>query len=122
MHPPTILIIQSLSSSSIYHDTWHLPCSNYVLGNLFEQSLSMSSLVYLIVWSPPPHIPYISSPSHYLLFATHAHTIDTDKALKAVKNIQNARILSVLCGFDFFESLVCRNAMDGLQVGNAAKE
>jgi len=35
----------------------------------------MSSLVYLLVWSPPPHIPYISSPNQCLLFATHAHTI-----------------------------------------------
>ena len=31
----------------------------YVFGNLFAQPLSMSSLVYLLVWSPPPHIPYI---------------------------------------------------------------
>ena len=35
----------------------------------------MSSLVYLLVWSPPPHIPYISSPNQCLLFATHVHTI-----------------------------------------------
>jgi len=28
-------------------------------------------LVYLLVWSPPPHIPYISSPSQCLLFTTH---------------------------------------------------
>jgi len=35
-HPPTILIIiQCLSASSIYHDPWHPPCSNYVLDNLF---------------------------------------------------------------------------------------
>jgi len=42
------------------------------------QPLSKSSLVYLfvlLVWSPPPHIPYISSPNQCLLFATHAHTI-----------------------------------------------
>jgi len=32
-------------------------------------------LVYLLVWSPPPHIPYISSPNQCLLFAAHAHTI-----------------------------------------------
>jgi len=42
---------------------------------LFARPLSMSSLVYLLVWSPPPHIPYISSPNHCLLFAAHAHTI-----------------------------------------------
>jgi len=35
----------------------------------------MSSLVYLLVWSPPPHIPYISSRNQCLLFAGHAHTI-----------------------------------------------
>ena len=38
---------------------------------LFAQPLSTSSLV----WSPPPHIPYISLPSQCLLFATYAHTI-----------------------------------------------
>jgi len=56
-HQPTILIIiQSLSASPTYHDPQHPPCSNYVLGNLFAQPLSMSSLVYLLVRSPPPHI------------------------------------------------------------------
>ena len=30
-------------TSSIYHDPQHPPCSNYVLGNLFAQPLSMSS-------------------------------------------------------------------------------
>jgi len=48
-----------------------------MLGNLFAQPLSMSSLVYLLVWSPPPHIPHTSSPNQCLLFATHAHTIAT---------------------------------------------
>ena len=40
----------------------------------------MSSLVYLLVWSPPPYIPYISlfsSPNECLLFAAHAHSIAT---------------------------------------------
>ena len=36
-----------------------------------------ASLVYLLIWSPPPHIPYISSHNQCLLFATHAHTIAT---------------------------------------------
>jgi len=80
-HPPTIMIItQSLSASSIYHD----PCSNCMLDNLFAQPLSMSSLVYLLVWSPPPHIPYISSPNQYLLFTTHAHTIATCLAVVSI--------------------------------------
>jgi len=37
----------------------------------------MSSLVYLLAWSPPPHIPYISSLNQWLLFTTHAHAIAT---------------------------------------------
>ena len=84
-HPPTILtIIQSLSASSIYHDPQHPPCSNYVLGNLFAQPLSMSFLVYLLVWSHPPHIPYISSPNQRLLFTAHAHTIATCFAVVSI--------------------------------------
>ena len=38
------------------------------------QPLSMSSLVFLLVWDPLLHTTYISSPSHHLLFTTHAHT------------------------------------------------
>jgi len=84
-HPPAILIIiQSLSASFIYHDPQHPPYYNYVLGNLFAQHLSMSSLVYLLVWSPPPHIPYISSPNQCLLFAAHAHTTATCFAVVSV--------------------------------------
>jgi len=37
--------------------------SIYTLDNLSTQPLSKSSLVYLLVWSPPPHVPYISSPN-----------------------------------------------------------
>jgi len=47
----------------------------HVHDSLFPQSLSKFSLVYLLAWYPPLHIPYISSPSHCFLFATHAHTI-----------------------------------------------
>jgi len=84
-HLPTILIIiQSLSASSIYHDPQHPPCSNYVLDNLFAQPLSMSSLVYLLDWSPPPHIPYISSPNQCLLFTAHAHTVATCFAVVSI--------------------------------------
>ena len=60
-HPPTILIIiQSLSASSIYHDPWHPPCSNYVLRNLFAQPLFMSSL--FTSWSGGLHL--IFRPKH----------------------------------------------------------
>jgi len=82
--PPIIqIIIQSVSASSIYHDPQHSPCSNYVLGNLFAP-LSMSTLVYLLGWSPPPHIPNISSPNQCLLFAAHAHTTATCFAVVSV--------------------------------------
>jgi len=63
IHPPTILIIQFLSASSIYHDPYHPPRSNYVLGNLFAQPLSMSSLV--TSWSGALH----------LIFHTFLHPI-----------------------------------------------
>jgi len=63
----------------IFISFFHLPRS--IASFLFKlrawQSFSMSSLVYLLVWSPPPHIPYISSPNQCLLFAAHAHTIAT---------------------------------------------
>ena len=42
--------------------------------SFFAQPLSKSSLVYLLVWHPPLHTPYISSPSHCLLFTALAHT------------------------------------------------
>ena len=75
-HPP------SWSSSDLYQllqsTTIHsiLPVQITCLA-IFLHNLSTSSLVYLLVWSPPPHIPYISSPNQCLLFATHAHTIAT---------------------------------------------
>jgi len=72
---------------SFFHllcDPQHHPCSNCVLGSLFAQPLSTSFLVYLLVWSPPPHIPYICSPSQCRLFATHAHTIATCFAVVSI--------------------------------------
>ena len=48
-----------------------------MLDKLIAQPLSKSSLVCLLVWIPPPHAAYISSPSQCLLFAAHAHTIAT---------------------------------------------
>jgi len=52
-----------------------LPVSIYVLDSLFAQPLSKSLLVYLLVWHPPLHTPYISSLNRCFLFATHAHSI-----------------------------------------------
>ena len=48
-----------------------------MVDSLFAQPLSKSSVVYLLVWNPPLHTPYISSSNHCLLFATHTHTITT---------------------------------------------
>ena len=65
----------SFINFSIYYDPQHTPCSIYVLGSPFPQPLSGPSLVYLLVWNPLLHTPYISSPNYYLPFATHAHII-----------------------------------------------
>ena len=60
-------ILQSIASSlfNLRLRAWQSFCT----------TLSKSSLVYLLVCSPPPHTPYISLPNLCLLFATHAHTI-----------------------------------------------
>ena len=78
-HPltPILIIRHSLWTSSVFCDPQHPPCSIYMLDSPFPQRLSRSSLVYLLVWNPLLHTPCISSPNHYLLFATHAHTITT---------------------------------------------
>ena len=59
----------------IYYDPRHPPCSTYMLDSPFRQPLSRSSLVFLLVLDPLLHTLCISSPSHHLIFATHAHTI-----------------------------------------------
>jgi len=77
IHPltPILIINHPLSASSIYYDPWHPPCSIHVPDSLIAQLLFKFSLVYLLVWHPPLHTPYISWPNHCLLFAAHAHTI-----------------------------------------------
>ena len=72
---PIVIINHSLSASSIYYDPRHPPWSIYVLDSRFPQSVSKFSLVYLLVWHPPLHTPYISSSNRCLLFATYAQTI-----------------------------------------------
>jgi len=52
---------------SFFYDPWHPPCSIYVPDNLFPQSFSKFSFVYLLAWHPPLHTPYISSPSHCII-------------------------------------------------------
>jgi len=68
-HPTFVSFFHLLQSIASHH-----PCSIYVLDNLFAQPLSKSSLVYLLVWSPPQQK---EDPvwDQCVLFATHAHTI-----------------------------------------------
>jgi len=77
IHPltPIVVINHPLSPFFIYYDSCHPACSMYVADGLFAQTLPKFSLVYLLVWYPPLHTPYISSPNHCLLFAAHVHTI-----------------------------------------------
>jgi len=74
IHPLTSIIVinRPLSASSI----WQPPCPIHTHDSPFF-TISKFSLVYLLAWHPPLHTPYISSPSHFLLFATNAHTITT---------------------------------------------
>ena len=62
----------------IFH--WQV-CKEYIdiLDNIFWESI-----FYLLVCSPPPHIPYISSPNQCLLFAAHNHTIATCFAVVSI--------------------------------------
>jgi len=60
-------LLRSTASSMFNLRAWQSFCT----------TLSTSSLVYLLVWSPEPNIPYIFSPNQCRLFATHAHTIVT---------------------------------------------
>ena len=62
-------LARSIASSLLKLSAWQSFCT---------------SLVYLLVWSPPPHIPYISSPNQCLLFTAHAHTITTCFALVSI--------------------------------------
>jgi len=86
-HPP------SWSSSNLYQLLLSTTIHSILLVQItclaiFLHNLSMSSLVYLLIWSPPPHIPYICSPNQCLLFAAHAHTIATCfTVVSAVNNI-----------------------------------
>ena len=61
-------LLRSTASSLFKLRAWQSFCTT---------SLHVLFGLYLLVWSPPPHIPYISSPNQCLLFATHAHTIAT---------------------------------------------
>jgi len=77
IHPLTSILVigHPLSTSFIYYDPQHPLCSVYMPDSPFPQPLSRSSLAFLLVWAHLLlHTTYISSPSHHLLFTTHAHT------------------------------------------------
>jgi len=74
---PIVVINRSLSASSINYDWWYPACSIHIPDNLFPQSLSKFSLIYLLSWYLPLHTPHIPSSNHCLLFATYAYTIAT---------------------------------------------
>ena len=77
IHPltPFLFIVHPLSTSSICYDPLHPLGSVYVLDSPLRQPLSRSSLVFLLALDPQLHTSCISSPSHHLLFAAHAHAI-----------------------------------------------
>jgi len=50
-----------------------LPIQFMYLTVFLRNLCPRSSLVYLLVWHPSLHTPYISSPNHCLLFVIHAH-------------------------------------------------
>jgi len=81
IHPltPIMVINHPLSAFSIYYDPWHPPCSMYVPDNLFPQSVSKFSLVHLLTWHPPLHIPYISSSPIIVFFSQHIHKVLVSK-------------------------------------------
>ena len=68
-HQPSFIsflhLLQFIASSLFSLRAWQSFCTTSV------QVL----LVYLLVWNPALYTPYISSPNHCLLFATHVHTI-----------------------------------------------
>jgi len=74
---PTILY--QLPSSTTIHSILpvQLTCFTVFLHHLSPKS----SLVNLLVWNPTLHTPYISSPNHSFLFATHAHITETSFAV-----------------------------------------
>ena len=84
-HPP------SWSSSNLYQLLPSTMIHSILLVQItclaiFVHNLSVSSLVYLLVWSPAPHIPYIPLPNQCLLFVAHAHTVCTESALKCERS------------------------------------
>ena len=100
---------RSLASSLLKLHAWQsfcTTCLDVIFGLPFISDIAIFVLkrdvklqltfAYLLVWSPPPHIPYISSPNQCLLFVAHPHTIATCFAVVPI--YKNRKRLSVgLC-------------------------
>jgi len=66
IHPLTTILIINYHLSSAIHGI--PPVQFMCLTVFFAQPLSKSSLVYIFIWHPPLHTPYISSPNDCLPF------------------------------------------------------
>ena len=74
-HTYSISHLYLLPSSIAIHGL--LPVQFMCLTVFLHNFCPKFSLVYLFIWHPPLHTPYISSPNHCLLFAAHAHITAT---------------------------------------------
>jgi len=74
IHPLTSILVINHHPSTTIHSI--LPVQFTCLA-VFAQSLFKSSLLYLLVWHPPLHTPYVSSSNYFLLFTTPANAIAT---------------------------------------------
>ena len=89
IHPPSNQLssnLYQLLPSTTIHSI--LPVQITCLA-IFLHNLSPSPLVYLLVWSPPPHIPSISSPNQ-IFFSQHM-------PIYVISNIAKTALDFVLC-------------------------
>ena len=99
IHPltPILIIRHPLSTSSIYYDPQHPPCSIYMFDSPFPQPLSRSSLIFLLVLDPRLHTSYISSPNHHILFATQDKSVFTLMPTQCTHPFDHFHLCSLKC-------------------------
>jgi len=88
---PIVVINHPLSASSVYYDPLHPPCSIHAPDNLFPQSLSKFSLVYLLTWHAPLHTVHFftqslssfrnTCPYHCILFCCSTKIMSSNPSL-----------------------------------------
>ena len=69
---PILIIRHLLSTSSIHYNPKHPPCSICVLDSPLQQPLSRSSFVFLSVWDPLLHTPFLHP---IIVFSQHMPTL-----------------------------------------------